>query len=348
MTSRPALQRRRLLLWMGGSALVAAAAGASAFLPSGGAPPRAEVGELVLPDFAGRADDARLIMVTTSSEFYHLVLDPEGWVLTEKGRYPVRPDRMRALLRSMSDMRYARAMTRDPKKFDRIGLGDPATGGTSALVEIGNGRGENFATLLVGYRSGVTYVRRPDDLQAWAVSFAEEGAPEGEGMPPLQRGAAWLDLDIVSVAPDRIREVELRPASGPAYRLAPADAEGSRFVLAPPYSSRRLLASFGPTMAAGLLTRLAPVDVALMEEIAPAGFEAQHTTLTRDGMEIRLRGWRHAGRGWIVITAAAAPGAAPGVQAEAEALAARASGWAFALSENDWNLMTTPLNALIE
>ena len=56
------------------------------------------------------------------------------------------------------------------------------------MLEVGDGSGANFAKLLAGYRDGRSYIRRPDDLQAWVV---------GNGvLPPLQRAMRWLDLDV--------------------------------------------------------------------------------------------------------------------------------------------------------
>ncbi len=336
----PGLHRRRSLLALGAAALAAAALGSLSLLPPSAPAVRAEVGELVAPAFAERAGDVNLVMATTSEEFYHLVRDPEGWVLTEKGRYPVRPGRMQDLLRAISTMRYARPMTRDPKKFDRVGLGDPAQGGTGALLEIGNGRGDSFLKLIVGYRDGTTYIRHPDDLQAWAVS--------GEVMPPLQRGARWLDIDVVAVPLARIREVDVRPAAGPAYRLTPLDEQGARFGLAPPHNARRLIASFGPAVTAGVLSRFAPVDVAPHSEVAPLRVEGEHITRTHDGLEIRLSAWRGGARGWVSVSASALPGAEAAVAAEAAAINARAAGWAFALSGNDWGALTAPLASFAE
>ena len=133
------------------------------------------------------------------------------------------------------------AMTRDERKFDRIGLGDPATGGTGALLEVGDGQGNSFAKLLVGHRDGRSYVRKPDDLQAWAVA--------GAVMPPLQRGAAWLDLDVLEISAEQIAGADVRPAQGPAYRLVAAPGGG--FALAPPHDRRQVLAALGANADGG-------------------------------------------------------------------------------------------------
>jgi hypothetical protein len=340
MIGAAAALRRRTITWMSGAALVAALLGASTFLSPKEEQKRAEVGKRVLPEFAANAEKVGLVMVTTSEESYHLVRNANGWVLTEKGSYPVASERIAQLARALSDITFDRPMTRDDKKFDRIGLGDPAKGGTGALLEVSDGSGAIFAKLMIGYRDGRSYVREPGDLQAWAVA--------GGDMPPLQRGARWLDLDVVSVTPGQIADVQVRPSQGPSYRLIPADASGQQFILAPPYANRRVVAAYAPTMAAHALSRFSPIDVAPANTIAAGAPAAQYIVRTKPGIAVILQGWRKDDRGWATVGAAAAENATPQAIAEAQAINTRAAGWAFALSELDWGTLTTPLAALVE
>jgi hypothetical protein len=340
MSEAAARMRRRTIVWLAGAAGVAVLMGGLSFLPPGKPATRAEVGALVLPDFAANAGKAQLVMVTTGEESYHLVHNADGWVLAEKGSYRVEPERIAELTRALSAIRYARPMTREGKKFDRIGLGDPAEGGTGALLEVGDGSGTNFAKLIVGYRDGTSYVRMPDDLQAWAV--------DGATLPPLQRGARWLDLDVVSVAADQIADVQVRPKGSPSYRLIPVDETGQQFNLAPPHASRSAVTSFAPTLAATALSRFAPIDVAPANTVATGAPAAQYIVRTHQGVAVIAQAWRSADRGWVTIGAATGEGATPEARAAAEAINARTTGWAFALTELDWGVFATPLAALVE
>ncbi len=338
MSGVAAAQRRRNLIILAGVAAASALLGGASFLPPAEDRPRAEVGQKVLPDFADHADKVSLVMVTTSEEAYHLVRNADGWVLAEKGSYPVAAPRVAELVRTLGEITYAQAMTRDEKKFDRIGLGDPATGGTGALLEVGDGSGTSFAKVLVGYRDGRSYVRMPDDLQAWAVKDSV--------MPPLQRGARWLDMDVAPMTSEEIAGVDVRPSLGPAYRLVP-DGKGG-FALAPPYSNRRVVAALAPTMAAESLTRFSAVDVAPALDISIGAPLGEHITRTRDGIAIVVRCWKARGRFWVTIGAATSEAASAEASARATAINTRAAGWAFALTELDWNGFATPLAALIE
>ncbi|HOY78473.1 MAG TPA: DUF4340 domain-containing protein [Hyphomonadaceae bacterium] len=330
--------RRRTLIILGIAAGASALLGAASFIPPGEDLPRSEVGQRVLPAFESKAGLVSLVTVTTGEEAYRLVKNADGWVMPEKGNYPVDPARIRELTDALSTITYARPMTHDEKKFDRIGLGDPTTGGTGALLEVGDGSGANFAKLLAGYRDGRSYLRRPDDLQAWVVANGV--------LPPLQRAVRWLDLNVAPLKADEIAGVDVRPAQGPAFGLA-ANADGS-FSLAPPYNTRPLVAALAPNVAAEALTRFAPIDVARATDIAIGAPVAEHITRTKSGVFIVTRSWKKDDRGWITISAATTDAATPQAAEQANAINTRAAPWAFALTELDWGSFSTTLAAIAD
>jgi len=330
--------RRRSLFVLGGMAAAAVLLGALAWMPSGADLQRAEVGRPVLPAFASKSDHVSLIMVTTKEEAYHLVRNDDGWVLAEKGSYPVTDAKIQELTEALSHIAYGQPMTRDERKLDRIGLGDPAQGGTGALLEVGDGKGASFAKLLVGRRGGKSYIRKPDDLQAWEV--------DGALIPPLQRAIAWLDLDVVKLAGGEIAGADVRPAEGPAYRLA-AQAGGG-FALAPPFDRRRVIAPLAPAITAEALMRFLPIDVAPAGEIAAGAPAGSHITRLGSGIAIVLQAWRRGDRGWVTLSAATAEGASPDAVARAAAINAKAAPWAYRLTDVDWRVFMTPLNAIAE
>lgn len=329
---------RRTLIVLAGAAAVSLALGAVAWMPPANELTRSEIGRLVLPAFDSKAPLVGMVKVTTAEESYHIVKGPQGWVLTEKGGYPVTDAKIQELTEALAHVIYAKAMTRDDRKFDRIGLGDPAQGGTGALIEVSDGQGNDFSRLLVGYRDGQSYVRKPDDLQAWQV---------GNGvLPPLQRASAWLDLDVVRIAPADIAGVDLRPQEGPPYKLQRTPEGG--FALAPPFDHRRLVAALAPSLVAEALMRLAPTDVAAGSRIAVGAPVAEHVTRLASGVAVVVRCWRVHDRGWVTISAASAEGAPPEAAKTAQAINDKTAPWAFALTELDWGAFATPLNAIAE
>jgi Domain of unknown function (DUF4340) len=342
MSEVGARRRRRTLIVLAGVAGVCALLGGLSFLPPERDLPRAEVGQRVLPAYESKTGFVSLIMVTTKEESYHIVRNGDAnggeWVLAEKGSYPVSPARIQDLNLALSTITYGEAMTRDERKFDRIGAGDPGVRGTGALLEVGDGTGNNFARLIVGFREGRSYVRRPDDLQVWAV--------DGAVLPPLQRATRWLDLAVVNLPAEDIAQVDVRPAQGPAYRLARSPDGG--FGLAPPYHQRPVLIALGPRMVAEAVARFAPSDVAPAGEIAVGSPVAEHITRTRDGVAIVVRSWRAKEAGWVTVSAATMEGAGEAALKLAADINTRAAPWAFGLNELDWGAYSTPLNAIAE
>jgi hypothetical protein len=329
---------RKTLLILGGVAAVSLALGVVAWMPPADELQRSEIGRQVLPAFESKAGLVGMVTVTTSEETYHIVRAPQGWAVAEKGGYPVTDAKMQELTEALSHITYAKAMTRDDRKFDRIGLGDPAHGGTGALIEVSDGEGVDFAKLLVGYRDGQSYVRKPDDLQAWAVANGV--------LPPLQRASAWLDLDVVRVAAGDIAGADVRPSEGPPYRLQSTGT--GVFALVPPNDKRQLFAALGPKMVAEALTRLSPTDVAPATRIAVGAPVAEHVTRLASGVAIVVRCWRMKDHGWVTVGAATAEGAPPDAVSLAQGINAKTAPWAFALTELDWGAFATPLNVLAE
>lgn len=327
--------RRRALAILTGVALVSVAAALISVQPTSTRAPRDEVGESVAPDFRERIDELGLIMVTTAHDSYHLVRNPDGWVLTEKGQYPVADERIAELAESISTMTYAEAMTRDDRKFDLLGLGDPLSGGTGALLELGNGRGDVFAKLIVGYKSGESYIRWPGDLQTWAVEVA--------AMPPLHRPASWLDLDPVDLDRAEINRVTVRPSVGQPYSLTPLAETSDQFRLAPPNDDLRVLVPFSLTLVGGALANLNPVDVAPLASLDEPIRSGLHTTELANGVEVELTAWRTAERGWVTIEARVRPGASSEAAARAASINHAADGWAYAITEADWEAFASPL-----
>ena len=111
MSEAASILRRRTLIILGAAAAVSALLGAGSFMPPPQDMPRSEVGQRVLPAFQSKVGLISLVMVTTEEESYHLVKNADGWVMPEKGNYPVHPARIQELTQALSDMAYARAMS---------------------------------------------------------------------------------------------------------------------------------------------------------------------------------------------------------------------------------------------
>ncbi len=317
-------QRSRRVAVMAG---LAGLSGLLAVISSLGAEPAPPMngrsGTPVIPQFERLSPEVSAIRVTLADGTYVLEENDTGWTLRGTGGYPVRADRLSALSTGLATLAWEAPRTRDPDKFNRIGLGDPREGGTGALLELIDASSTPLAALITGRKDGNIYARFPEEGMAYRV--------KGE-LPPLYVADAWLDLDILDVSADAIQSVRLIDARGQSLflRRNVGGNEGD-FRPGPPQQDWRLVsrtAASGPALA---ITRFQPVGVKPAGALAGTPV-ARHVTETHDGLEIEVQAFREAGGMYVTLRAIeAGHGARRG-----ETINARARGWAFQLAPADW------------
>jgi hypothetical protein len=285
----------------------------------------------VLPGFSKAVGAAQAITIATKDAAYHIVRTDRGWVLRDRGDYPVQRDRLAQFTQGLATLSYVRPMTRDPNKLDRLGLGDPAQGGDGILVQVQNAQGALLANLLLGMSPSGAYMRAPDKDQAWAV--------KGD-LPPLKDPAQWLDLAPLSIDVSRIIRATVIPPVGPAYALN--RGENGDFVLDKPFDRLLVVSPEGVNTTAQAFATLKPIDVAGAPAITGAA-GARATMRTANGLLIEGELIGQGGRHWLKLVAR---GETPEAQAEAQAINARAAAWAYGLSDLDYADFAPPLSAL--
>jgi hypothetical protein len=329
-------QRRTLAQRLGFSALAAVfAAGLAQIGPQSPSETHPRLGKPVLPAFATLRNSAREIRVTLADESYTLERSPEGWTMKGMNGYRIREDRLADLANGLQALNWGAGRTRDPDKFNRVGLGDPREGGSGALIEVIGAGGEVEAALITGRRDDFVYGRLPSDKQAFRI--------EGD-LPPLYTQDTWLDLDILDIHEDAISAVRLFDARGQSLYLQRSVGSSERaFRPAPPYQDYKLvsrIAVSGPAMA---LTRFAPIGVKPAAQLKTKPV-ARHITETHDGLEVDLRAYREADGYFITLRAIeAGQGANRGA-----AINERAQGWAFELTEIDWQDYTPRISDIVQ
>ncbi|MBL6080245.1 DUF4340 domain-containing protein [Belnapia sp. T18] len=233
------MQRRTLLL-LGGGAIVTVGAAlllTPQTLQKEVAPPAAS---LAFPGLAPRLAEAARIEIRKHDGSLTLLRQGESWVLSEKGNYPVRPERVRELLVGLTELRLVEPRTADPGQHDRLGVDDPSRPGSTALLLRVLAAGDQpVAEIVIGRRRVRTqgnvpesaYIRRPAESQAWLA----------EGRLPADADAQlWLDRDIANIAGDRVRRVTIRRADEPELMLARGDEAEAKLRLEQPLDPRPL------------------------------------------------------------------------------------------------------------
>lgn len=292
------------------------------------------MGKLVLPAFSGVRADATEIRITLADESYSLINGPDGWTLSGSGGYPVRADRLASLAGGLGELTWSEGRTRDPGKMNRIGLGDPREGGTGALIEIVNEANTVTASLITGRKGPNVYARLPGEEQAFRVN--------GD-LPPLYNHDAWLDLDIIDIHSDAVSAVRLFDARGNSLYLQRSVGSSDRsFRPAPPYQDYRLVSRIAASTPALALTRFRPIGVKPASKLAtrPVG---RHITETHDGLEVDLQAYKEPDGYFVTLRAIeAGEGAQRG-----STINQKASGWAFELTEFDWNEFTPAISSIV-
>ncbi|MES1203023.1 MAG: DUF4340 domain-containing protein [Pseudomonadota bacterium] len=286
----------------------------------------------VLPGFAKTAGGAEAITIATKDATYRIARTQRGWALPDRGDYPVARERLARFTEGLASLSYLRPMTRDPAKFDRLGLGDPAKGGEGVLVQVQNAQGALLANLLLGITPSGLYMRQNDGAQAWAL--------KGD-MPPLKDPAQWLDLTPLTIDPMRIERVAVQPAEGPAYVVVRAKGAAD-FRLEAPYDRYLVLTPDGLDAAGQAFAFLKPNDVAAAPAIAGAP-SAKVSMRASDGLIIEGELFQQASRRWLKLVAR---GETPKAADDAQAINTRAAAWAYGLTALDYLNFAPPLSML--
>ncbi len=296
----------------------------------------------VVPGLDETIGDAQRVIVTSREASYRIERVERGaenvWVMRDRGDFPVVPARLAQLTQGLEGLRYARRMTSDPSKHERLGVTDPRQGGRGVLVQVEDGRGALLVNLILGVEPTGLYVREPDDDQTWAARV--EGAEGDEGLPPLRNVASWLELRPLLVAAERLGRVEIVPAQGRPYILARDDANQPWRIAIPALAP---LSESSVAGAAERLTQLAPIDVQLAPAIQGTP-QARIRAHTFDGVMIDGELIPSDGRIWLKLVARAH---APEQDPAALEINNRVAEWAFALTDVEAEAVAPPLTTLL-
>jgi len=335
VSEQRAEQRKRRIQLLGATAVLLTALAVIVHLNLGGAHrDTGRTGQPVIPDFATIRADAAEIRVTLADESYRLVNSVNGWTMDGTHGYPIRADRLAELATGLADLSWGEGRTRDPGKLNRLGLGDPRDGGTGALIEIADEDGKVTASIITGRKDDHLYARRPDETQAYQVN--------GD-LPALYNQDAWLDLDIIDINPDAISAVRLYDSSGESLFLERTVGSSERsFRPGPPYQDFRLISRLAASTPALALTRFQPIGVKPASELTTKPV-ARHITQTHDGLEVDLSAFREPDGFFVTLHAIEAGQSAQ----RGSTINEKADGWAFQLSEYDWNDFTPAISSIV-
>jgi hypothetical protein len=325
-------RKTRALSWVVAAIAMCAVAAVTIAIEVRSLSPDAAVGP-VIPGLAGRLAEAQKITVVSPETRFRIAKTERGWAMTDRGDFPVRAARLAELTRGLTQLAYVRRMTSDPERHARLGVTDPTQGGNGVLVQIENARGAFLVNLILGIEREATYARRPGEDQVWAV--------RGD-LPPFRDPSLWLELQPLALDPSALRRVEIVPNQGRPYILERASADAN-FAFAGALAQREPISAQSLTETAERITRVEPSDVLPAPSVQGAP-STRIRAVTVDGALIDVELFSQGDRRWLKLAARAErPEAASAV----EAINARASAWAYALTPTAYDQLAPPLDTLL-
>ena len=282
----------------------------------------------------------------------------EGWMMLEKGGYPVLADKARKAAIHVSQFRILEAKTRRPDLFHRLQVEDvDAEGAKSKLLRLKDAGGEILAEAIIGKSSytlgglghAALYVRKPGTEQAWKVK---------SGLDASTYILDWLPKEIIDISQDRVMRVSSLAPDGSRLDVSRAAPTDGRFSIEGLPSDAGLADDADSKVGdmGSALSRLDLLDVVKASEMDFSGDDVARAEIrTFDGLVIRASIVQRGDWAWGRFEAATeepspgAPGAsAEGTAKEAAAINARLGGWAYKLPDNKGRFMRTRLADLMK
>jgi hypothetical protein len=221
-----------------------------------------------------------------------------GWVLAERGDWPVDANVLREFLLKLSRAKRIAGKTDKPALYYKLGVEEISVKDhPGAQVEI-DGLAQPVK-LIVGRnvaRGTGHYVRLVGEARSWQADT---------DLAVEKNAANWLQRDLVDIAPGRIARVKVEPPSGGTIEIVRAP-EGSpgEFVLANPPRGREASTEFAADAIAGLLSGLKFDDVSKPGEQAPPAEGVTRVEFVgQDGVVVSVTSWTEGEKTWARLSA---------------------------------------------
>jgi hypothetical protein len=258
-----------------------------------------------------------------------------GWMVGERG-WPADTGKVRKLLLDLGALNVVEEKTRIAANYPQLGVEDVTTPkATGTAIDVAT-PARSFALIVGRSSSGKSgYVR----VAGTAPSLL--AAPL---LTPDADPKTWLDRALVDVPSTRVRQVEMKPADGPAYAATRETREQSDFSVSPLPKGRQLTGPGAADSIAGALGSLSLDDV--QKAAAPAGAKLSHAVFhTFDGLDLDVSGRKDGTRSLITL---AARSTAAATADEAQRLNARLGGWEFEIADYKYSSLFRPLEELLQ
>jgi Domain of unknown function (DUF4340) len=312
----------------------------------------------MFPSLQGAMEDVASIHIETKGASFNVVRDGQKhWILPDKSKYAADFNTVKKTVLGLAELDLVEQRTARADWHDQLGLKLPKSGGSSTVVTLKDGKGEELASLVVGGAvegasaggEQAVYVRHPNDPQTYVA--------RGNFAPPTDE-AQWLDKTFVELSRDRIKTAAIEPFKGRPYSVTRDKPQDQNFRLAQAVPAGRVLRTESePNGIGNALLGISFDDVKPASELNFTN-AAHASYVTFDGLTLKLGLIEKDSEFWTTVEVVANPAAPktpptasaalkPDVEKEAKELNATLGGWAFKIPRYKGTLITAPLDDLL-
>jgi hypothetical protein len=257
------------------------------------------------------------------------------WMVAERD-YPADSGKVRKLLLDLASLDVVEEKTRVAENYPTLGVedinSDKATGTRVDAVTP-----TKTYSVIVGKSSGAKsgYVRVVNTPQSFLASpsITVDADPR-----------RWLDHTLIDIQQERIKEVAVKPAEGPAYTATREKKEQPDFTVREVPKGRELSSPAAADPIAGSLGSVSLDDVQHLPPTPPTG--VSHAIFTTfDGLKLDVAGRKDGTRTLVSFTPSST---AKETEAEAKTLETRLKGWEFEIPSYKYDGMFRPLEDLLK
>jgi hypothetical protein len=273
--------------------------------------PRDPHGTPLLPALANELGSVTSMSIRKGSAAPVVTIHKQGvqWTVAQRADYPADIPKLRKLLQDLSDAKIREEKTSNPASYAIIGVEDPLRAGAAgAEIEVVAQDGKH--AVIVGKPVGAgNFVRRANEK----TSFVVEPGISFETEPRF-----WIDSRLLDIPTAKIRSIEVKLASAPAYTLHRAAKGGGNAAegksAAAQVDGDFVLAEVPPTRTAADPRTLAPLPTAFSgltaEDVTPvADIDFSKPSIVTlgmaDGSSVTLTGTAIGDKRWIQVAAPA-------------------------------------------
>ncbi len=297
-----------------------------------------------LAGFSEKLREAAKIHIESKDGALDIVFKPQkGWVLAQRADYPASMDEVRKTLIGLGGLEIIEPKTARADWLSYLGLGAPPDG-DGVIITVYDDKGDTLASIIAGKTSEIAddagatglFVRAPSSNESWLVrsQFTPHTKPDD-----------WMDKNVLSLARDRIKSVDVDPESGASFTVRRDAPDHPEFAVTPIPKDR---AVSSPTIAYNVVDAASNFTFNDIKPASEFNFSKSSRMVFRtfDGLMVSVMTIKDGEDYWAHIEARPIAGMDE-ARDEAREISAHTSGWAYKLSSYEGAQFMPTLESLL-